>query len=172
MNKFTGLGAAVLFAFFITACDNATNKIQESVATQTDSDSQGVADFKKIIDWHQAQEKTLATVQAELQETVASGDKVKIDEGLKVFSAKISDVIKSLDALEIKHSAINEFKDKTKHTLVLSNDLIAESVKVMANRTPEAQKIIQDKSQALLQTGQELQQLQLQLQQKFAPAAK
>lgn len=168
MNKFTRIGAALLFAFFISACDTPANNAQENVAAQTDS--QGMADFKKIIDWHQAQEKTLATVQADLQNKVASGDKAQIDEGLKAFTTKISDVLKSLDTLDIKHNAINEFKEKTKQTLMLSNDLIAESVKVMANPTPEAQKVIQEKSQALLQIGQELQQLQLQLQQKFAPA--
>lgn len=169
MNKLIKLGTAVLFAFFLTACDQISGS---NSTTYVDTESQGIADFKKIVEWHQAQEKTLAGVQAELQQKVSSGDKAQIEEGLKTFTTKIDDVLKSLDALEIKHSAINDFKTKTKQTLVLSNELISESVKVMANPTPEAQKGIQEKSQALLQIGQELQQLQMQLQQKFAPAAK
>lgn len=158
MNKFIKIIFMAFFAFSLAACD---------------TDAQGMADFKKMLEWQQPQEKTLADAQTELQQKVASGDKVQIEEGLTAFTNKINTVLSSLDALEIKHSAINELKTKTKQTLVLSNELILESVKVIASPTADAQKLIQNKSQALLQAGQELQQLQLQLQQKFgADAAK
>lgn len=136
------------------------------------SNEQGIADFKKIVDWNQAQEQALAASQAELQQKIATGDKGQIEAALTTFTSKVDEVLKSLDAVEVKDAAVAVFKEKTKQTLTLSNELIAESVKVMANPTAEAQQVIQEKSQVLIQAGQELQKLQLELQQKFAPAAK
>lgn len=191
MNKFTKISAAALFALFLTACDKPATKAAEApkaesapvaqstpapaqteqVAAPVANDAQEAEDFKKIVEWNQAQEAALAQSQAALQETIATGDKAKIEESLKVFTTKVDEVLKSLDAVDVKSEAVSLFKAKTKETLTLSNDLIAESVKVMANPTAEAQKVIQDKSQVLIKAGQELQQLQQQLQQKFMPAA-
>lgn len=156
MNKLIKVAVATFVMAFVVACDNQ---------------AQGVADFKKMIEWNQSQEQALAQVQVELQQKVATGDKAQIEEGLKMFTLRIEDVMKSLDQVEIKHSRVNEFKEKTKQTLALSNELISESVKVMSNQTPEAQKVIQEKSQALLQIGQELQELQQKLQQEFPQTA-
>lgn len=191
MNKFTKISATALFALFLTACDKPANKAAEAPKAETPAtaqaapvetakapeatsatNEQGIADFKKIVDWNQAQEQALAASQAELQQKIATGDKGQIEAALKTFTTKVDEVLKSLDAVEVKDAAVALFKDKTKQTLTLSNELIAESVKVMANPTAEAQQVIQEKSQVLIQAGQELQKLQLELQQKFAPAAK
>lgn len=170
MKTFKTLTAVALCALFMTACDNVSTGTQQANMAQNNTEAQGVSDFKKLVDWHQAQEQTLLSLQNELQANVASGDKAKIEEGLKQFSTKLDAVLRSLDGLDIRHNEINEFKAKTKQTLVLSNELLFDSVKAMSNPTAEAQQLIQEKSQALLQTGQELQQLQLQLQQKFMSA--
>lgn len=186
MNKFTKISAAALLTVFLAACDKpapakpaeapkteatapaATAPKAETPAPAVDAtQAQGVEDFKKIVEWNQSQEKALAGFQAELQQTLATQDKAKIEEALKTFTTKVTDVLKSLDALEIKNADVLAFKAKTKETLELSNDLIAESVKVMANPTAEAQKLIQEKSQKLMATGTELQKLQAELQQKF-----
>lgn len=187
MNKFTKISAAALLTVFLAACDKpaapaataeapkteatapaATAPKAETPAPAVDAaQTQGVEDFKKLVEWNQSQEKALASSQAELQQTLATQDKAKIEEALKTFTTKVADVLKSLDALDVKNADAVAFKAKTKETLELSNDLIAESVKVMANPTPEAQKLIQDKSQKLMATGAELQKLQAELQQKF-----
>lgn len=201
MNKFTKISATALFALFLTACDKPASKPADAPkaeepkveapkaetsapaqATPAEtakapeaapaSNEQGIADFKKIVDWNQAQEQALAASQAELQQKIATGDKGQIEAALTTFTSKVDEVLKSLDAVEVKDAAVAVFKEKTKQTLTLSNELIAESVKVMANPTAEAQQVIQEKSQVLIQAGQELQKLQLELQQKFAPAAK
>lgn len=201
MNKFTKISATALCALFLTACDKPASKPADAPkaeepkveapkaetpapaqATPAEtakapeaapaSNEQGIADFKKIVDWNQAQEQALAASQAELQQKIATGDKGQIEAALTTFTSKVDEVLKSLDAVEVKDAAVAVFKEKTKQTLTLSNELIAESVKVMANPTAEAQQVIQEKSQVLIQAGQELQKLQLELQQKFAPAAK
>ncbi|MDH2998935.1 lipoprotein HlpB [Pasteurellaceae bacterium LFhippo2] len=178
MNKFTKLSAAALLAVLLAACDKpATNgaaaEAAKPAATQESPEAiqaQGVADFKKLLDWNQSQESSLASFQAELQQALASGDKAKIEAGIKTFGEKVDGVLKSLDALDIKNADINAFKAKTKEVLLLSNGLITESVKVMANPTPEAQQAIQAKTQELMQAGQALQQSQAELEKKFAPA--
>ncbi len=195
MNKFTKISAAALLTVFLAACDKpapakpaeapkaeaaapaaqapaAAPKAETSApaaeAPKVDAaQAQGVEDFKKLVEWNQAQEKALASSQAELQQTLATQDKAKIEEALKTFTTKVAEVLKSLDALDVKNADVVAFKAKTKETLELSNDLIAESVKVMANPTAEAQKLIQEKSQKLMATGTELQKLQAELQQKF-----
>ncbi len=188
MNKFTKISAAALFAIFLTACDKPANKPAEAPkaesapaaqqapaaeaakteAAPVEADQQGAEDFKKIVDWNLSQEKALAGFQAELQQKLASQDKAQIEEALKTFTTKVDEVLKSLDALEIKNADVNAFKAKTKETLTLSNELIAESVKAMANPTAtDVQKVIQDKTQQLMQSGADLQKLQAELQQKF-----
>ncbi|VTU07990.1 lipoprotein HlpB [Actinobacillus indolicus] len=192
MNKFTKISAAALLTVFLAACDKpapakpaeapkaeaaaqapaaapkAETPAPAAEAPKADAaQAQGVEDFKKLVEWNQAQEKALASSQAELQQTLATQDKAKIEEALKTFTTKVTDVLKSLDTLEIKNADVLAFKAKTKETLELSNDLIAESVKVMANPTPDAQKLIQEKSQKLMESGSALQKLQVELQQKF-----
>lgn len=179
MNKFTKISATALFALFLTACDKPANKAVEAskaetpVAQVTASatvEEQEVADLKKIIEWNKAQETVLEESQKVLQETIATGDKAKMEEAFKAFTKKVDDVLKSLDLVEVKSEAVSLLKAKTKETLTLSSDLIAESVKVMVNPSAEAQKVIQEKSQVLIKAGQELQELEQQLQQKFMPA--
>ncbi len=195
MNKFTKISAAALLTVFLAACDKpapakpaeapkaeaaapaaqapaAAPKAETPApaveAPKADAaQAQGVEDFKKLVEWNQAQEKALASSQAELQQTLATQDKAKIEEALKTFTTKVTDVLKSLDTLEIKNADVLAFKAKTKETLELSNDLIAESVKVMANPTAEAQKLIQEKSQKLMESGNVLQKLQVELEKKF-----
>ncbi|WP_373768206.1 lipoprotein HlpB [Glaesserella sp.] len=188
MNKFTKISATALFAIFLTACDKPANKPAEAPkaesapaaqqapaaeaakteAAPVEADQQGAEDFKKIVDWNLSQEKALAGFQAELQQKLASQDKAQIEEALKTFTTKVDEVLKSLDALEIKNADVNAFKAKTKETLTLSNELIAESVKAMANPSAtDVQKVIQDKTQQLMQSGADLQKLQAELQQKF-----
>lgn len=132
------------------------------------ADAQGVEDFKKLVEWNKTQESSLAQAQADLQQGVASGDKAKAEAALAAFKGKVDEVLKSLDALEIKNEVVNAFKAKTKESLTLSGDLIAESVKAMANPTPELQAAIQEKAQKLMQLGAELQKEQVELQTKFA----
>ncbi|WP_373820352.1 lipoprotein HlpB [Glaesserella sp.] len=189
MNKMTKISAAALFAIFLTACDKPADKpateapkaetpaaqqpapaaeAPKTEAAPVAADQQGIEDFKKIVEWNQAQEQTLAGFQAELQQKLASQDKAQIEEALKTFTSKVDEVLKSLDSLDIKNADVNVFKAKTKETLTLSNELIAESVKAMANPTAtDVQKVIQDKTQQLMQSGAELQKLQAELQQKF-----
>lgn len=187
MNKFTKISATALFALFLTACDKPADKAAAApkaeatpaaqqqaaapAAQQTATvDQAALADFKKIIDWNKAQEAELAALQDKLQEAVKSGDKAKVEEEMKAYSAKVDDVLKSLDGVEVKDAEVVNFKGKTKDILALSKDLMIESIKVMANPDAKAQESIQEKAKVLLNAGHELQQLQQQLHQKLMPA--
>lgn len=187
MNKFTKISATALFALFLTACDKpadkaaAAPKAEATPAAQQQAaapaaqqaatvDQAALADFKKIIDWNKAQEAELAALQDKLQEAVKSGDKAKVEEEMKAYSAKVDDVLKSLDGVEVKDAEVVNFKGKTKDILALSKDLMIESIKVMANPDAKAQESIQEKAKVLLNAGHELQQLQQQLHQKLMPA--
>lgn len=130
------------------------------------------ADFQKIVEWNQTQEAALAQYQVALQEVLATGDKVKIEESLKIFTRKVKDVLKSLDAVDVKSESVAQFKAKTKETLMLSNELIADSVKAMANPSEEINKVLQEKSQVLVKAGNDLKKLEEQLKQKFMPSSK
>lgn len=167
MNKLTKVTFIALFSLFLSGCDKFNELVGSPSATEVAA--QGAEEFKTMLEWNATQEKGLVAVQQSLQQRVETGEKAQIEEGLNIFRAQIDEVIKSLDNLTIKNPQVAEFKEKTKQTLILSNDLISESVKVIANPTPEAQQVIQQKSQNLIQVGQELQQIQLQLQQKFMP---
>ncbi|MBF0784273.1 lipoprotein HlpB [Muribacter muris] len=174
MKKLTKISAAALFALFLTACDKPANKAAEApkaeatpatqpateapkaetaVAEQAAKtvDTQGAEEYKKLLDWNASLEKEIAAANNELQQKFSSGDKAQIEAGYKAFTAKVDDVLKSLDALEFKNESIIAFKEKMK-----------------SNQTEEAKKAFQAKTEALMQGGVELQKLQSELEQKFA----
>lgn len=176
MTKFTKITAAALFAMFLTACDKPTSNTEntqasvptaDSVQTANVTEAQGIEDFKKIVEWNKSQEKDIVSAQADLQQKLATQDKAQIEEGFNTFRQKVDAVLKSLDAVEVKHPDVANFKAKTKETIALSNELIADSVKAMASPTEELQASIQEETQKFLQASEELQKLQLELQQKF-----
>lgn len=192
MTKFTKISATALFALFLTACDKPANKPAEAAkpaettpATQPATEAQkagttapvtqlsaeelaqGKADFKKILDWNKTQEQIANAAQKTLQEKLASQDPKQIETALTEFTKTVEDTIKSLDAVEVKNALVKTFKEKTKEVLGLSNTIVADSVKVMANPTAEAQESLKAKTQQLLSQGGELQKLQAELQQTF-----
>ena len=192
MTKFTKISATALFALFLTACDKPANKPAEAAkpaettpATQPATEAQkaettapvtqlsaeelaqGKADFKKILDWNKTQEQIANAAQKTLQEKLASQDPKQIEAALAEFTKTVEDTIKSLDAVEVKNALVKTFKEKTKEVLGLSNTIVADSVKVMANPTAEAQESLKAKTQQLLSQGGELQKLQAELQQTF-----
>ena len=129
--------------------------------------AQGKEDFKKILDWNKTQEQIANAAQKTLQEKLATQDPKQIEAALTEFTKTVEDTIKSLDAVEVKNALVKTFKEKTKEVLGLSNTIVADSVKVMANPTAEAQEALKAKTQQLLSQGGELQKLQAELQQTF-----
>ena len=105
--------------------------------------------------------------QQEFQQKMATQDPAQIDAAVKDFGAKVAEIQKGLDALDIKSEEIKGLKDKMKAALVLSNELVLDSVKVMQNPTEEAQKAILDKTQKVMQAQQDLVKLQSELQAKY-----
>lgn len=174
MNKLTKITTTALFALFLTACDKLAPKDPEvakaeTTVSETAIKEQEKADFQKIIEWNNSQQEALAHSQMALQETISTGDRIKIEESLNAFNTKVDEVLKSLETVDVKSELLIQFKNKMKETLSLSNDLIAESVKAMSNPTLETQKVIQAKTQTLINAGQELEKFQAQLQQRFMP---
>ncbi len=129
--------------------------------------AQGKEDFKKILDWNKTQEQIANAAQKTLQEKLATQDPKQIEAALSEFTKTVEETIKSLDAVEVKNALVKTFKEKTKEVLGLSNTIVADSVKVMANPTAEAQEALKAKTQQLLSQGGELQKLQAELQQTF-----
>ncbi|MDO4430565.1 MAG: hypothetical protein Q4B95_04605 [Lonepinella koalarum] len=154
MNKLLKIGAPVLFAFFLSACDKPDP----------------AADFKRLMEFSEKQQQSQIAFQAELQQKLASQDPKQIEVALNDFSEKVKATAKDLEAVEVKSDEVKAFKVKMTEALNLSNELLADSVKMMQNPTIEAQQALQQKSQQALKTAEELQKQQAELQQKYTPA--
>lgn len=188
MTKFTKISATALFALFLTACDKPADKAAEAPkaeatpAAQTQAPAeaakpavqlsaeelaQGKADLQKILDWNKAQEAAANAAQQKLQEKLATNDPKQVEAALVEFTKAVDETVKTLDAVEVKNALVANFKAKTKEVLALSSTIVADSVKVMAQPTPESQNALAEKTQQLIQEGNALQQLQVELQQVF-----
>lgn len=136
-------------------------------ATEAPS-AEAIADFQKIVAWNAEQEKALASSQQDLQQKLATQDSKQIQEGLSQFTKKVDEVVKSLESISVSDEQVKTFKEKTKSVLVLSRYLIAEQVKAISAPNDEAIKqSLQQKTQELVESGNELQKLQADLQQRF-----
>ena len=196
MTKFTKISATALFALFLTACDKPADKAAEvpkaeaAPAAQTQAPvaqqetapaetakpavqlsaeelAQGKTDLQKILDWNKAQEQAANAAQQKLQTELATNDPKKVEAALVEFTKTVDETVKTLDAVEVKSPLVAAFKAKTKEVLTLSSSIVADSVKVMAQPTPESQNALAEKTQKLIQEGNVLQQLQAELQQTF-----
>ena len=196
MTKFTKISVTALFALFLTACDKPADKAAEvpkaeaAPAAQTQAPvaqqetapaetakpavqlsaeelAQGKTDLQKILDWNKAQEQAANAAQQKLQTELATNDPKKVEPALVEFTKTVDETVKTLDAVEVKSPLVAAFKAKTKEVLTLSSSIVADSVKVMAQPTPESQNALAEKTQKLIQEGNVLQQLQAELQQTF-----
>ncbi len=195
MTKFTKISATALFALFLTACDKPADKAAEApkaeatpaqtqapvaqqeaapaetakpaVQLSAEELAQGKADLQKILDWNKAQEQAANAAQQKLQTELATNDPKKVETALVEFIKTVDETVKTLDAVEVKSPLVAAFKAKTKEVLTLSSSIVADSVKVMAQPTPESQNALAEKTQQLIQEGNVLQQLQAELQQTF-----
>ena len=196
MTKLTKISATALFALFLTACDKPAYKAAEvpkaeaTPAAQTQAPvaqqetapaetakpavqlsaeelAQGKTDLQKILDWNKAQEQAANAAQQKLQTELATNDPKKVEAALVEFTKTVDETVKTLDAVEVKSPLVAAFKAKTKEVLTLSSSIVADSVKVMAQPTPESQNALAEKTQQLIQEGNVLQQLQAELQQTF-----
>lgn len=196
MTKLTKISATALFALFLTACDKPADKAAEvpkaeaTPAAQTQAPvaqqeaapaetakpavqlsaeelAQGKTDLQKILDWNKAQEQAANAAQQKLQTELATNDPKKVEAALVEFTKTVDETAKTLDAVEVKSPLVVAFKAKTKEVLTLSSSIVADSVKVMSQPTPESQNALAEKTQQLIQEGNVLQQLQAELQQTF-----
>ena len=178
MTKLTKISATALFALFLTACDKPADKAAEvpkaeatpaqtqapvaqqeaapaetakpAVQLSAEELAQGKTDLQKILDWNKA-----------------TNDPKKVEAALVEFTKTVDETVKTLDAVEVKSPLVVAFKAKTKEVLTLSSSIVADSVKVMSQPTPESQNALAEKTQQLIQEGNVLQQLQAELQQTF-----
>ena len=196
MTKLTKISATALFALFLTACDKPADKAAEvpkaeaTPAAQTQAPvaqqeaapaetakpavqlsaeelAQGKTDLQQILDWNKAQEQAANAAQQKLQTELATNDPKKVEAALVEFTKTVDETVKTLDAVEVKSPLVVAFKAKTKEVLTLSSSIVADSVKVMSQPTPESQNALAEKTQQLIQEGNVLQQLQAELQQTF-----
>lgn len=189
MNKFTKISAAALFSLFLTACDKPAEKKAEAPAQNTETtqttavespntetqaplsaeEIQGAEDFKKLVAWNSDQEKEIAAEQSTLQQMLATQDKAQIEEAFRKFTLKVGNVIRSLEAVEIKNADVQKLKDKLKESLSLSSEVLSGSLSAMhsGEASAELQAELQAKAQQLIQIGTELETLQSELRQKF-----
>lgn len=151
MNKLIKLSATLLFALFLSACEKPDP----------------AADFKKLMEFGEKQQQSQVTFQAELQQRLATQDPKQIEGALNDFSQKVTQIAKELDAIEVKSDEIKSFKTKMKDGLILSSELLSDSIKLMQNPTEEGQKALQEKTQNALKIAQELQEIQTELQKKY-----
>ena len=144
-----------------------TETAKPAVQLSAEELTQGKADLQKILDWNKAQEQAANAAQQKLQTELATNDPKKVEAALVEFIKTVDETVKTLDAVEVKSPLVAAFKAKTKEVLTLSSSIVADSVKVMAQPTPESQNALAEKTQQLIQEGNVLQQLQAELQQTF-----
>ncbi|MEE3730764.1 Uncharacterised protein [Mannheimia haemolytica] len=192
MNKLTKISATALVALFLAACDKPAEKAPATEPTKTTEaaptttapaaeaakpaetavaapSEAAKADYQKLVDWNTVQESTMATAQAELQKKLATQDPKQIQEGLSAFNKKVEETVKSLDAIEVSDAQIKTFKEKTKSVLTLSSEVISEQVKTISTPNDQAAlQAVQQKAQSLIEAGNELQKLNVELQQRFS----
>ncbi|QLB40338.1 lipoprotein HlpB [Mannheimia pernigra] len=174
MNKFTKISATALVALFLAACDKPSQN-SASVTTSTTETTQvatpseaAKADYQKLIAWNAEQDNTMKSAQAELQQKLATQDPKQMQEGLNEFNKKVEDTIKSLEKVEVSDAQLKQFKEKTKSVLTLSSEVINEQVKVISNPNDEAAKqAAEQKTQTLIEAGNELQKLNVELEKRF-----
>lgn len=154
MNNVMKIGAMVLLAFFVSACDKPDP----------------AADFRRLMEFSEKQQQSQIAFQAELQQKLASQDPKQIESALNEFSEKVKVTAKELDAVEVKSDEVKAFKVKMKDALTLSNELLSDSVKMIQTPTEEGQQALEQKAQDALKIAEELQKQQAELQQKYAPA--
>ncbi|MDW0616262.1 hypothetical protein P2G70_01640 [Mannheimia haemolytica] len=103
------------------------------------------------------------------QKKLATQDPKQIQEGLSAFNKKVEETVKSLDAIEVSDAQIKTFKEKTKSVLTLSSEVISEQVKTISTPNDQAAlQAVQQKAQSLIEAGNELQKLNVELQQRFS----
>ena len=144
-----------------------TETAKPAVQLSAEELAQGKADLQKILDWNKAQEQAANAAQQKLQTELATNDPQKVETALVEFIKTVDETVKTLDAVEVKSPLVAAFKAKTKEVLTLSSSIVADSVKVMSQPTPESQNALAEKTQKLIQEGNVLQQLQAELQQTF-----
>ena len=144
-----------------------TETAKPAVQLSAEELAQGKADLQKILDWNKAQEQAANAAQQKLQTELATNDPKKVEAALVEFTKTVDETVKTLDVVEVKSPLVAAFKAKTKEVLTLSSSIVADSVKVMAQPTPESQNALAEKTQQLIQEGNVLQQLQAELQQTF-----
>ena len=144
-----------------------TETAKPAVQLSAEELAQGKADLQKILDWNKAQEQAANAAQQKLQTELATNDPKKVEAALVEFTKTVDETVKTLDAVEVKSPLVVAFKAKTKEVLTLSSSIVADSVKVMSQPTPESQNALAEKTQQLIQEGNVLQQLQAELQQTF-----
>lgn len=186
MNNFTKISLSLLLSFFLTACDKAAsqtgNQHLEQQTQDVDSPKNeaikidvGLQDYKTLIEWQSAQEKTLND--AIKNATNKLTGKQKADPALmqetvnQTLLAQIENIKTSAEALNIQTSEIKMLKDKTIEVLTLGTQMIIEGAKMAKNPTPEAHKAFADLQTKLNQLAEEGQQLENQLKTKYAPPA-
>ena len=144
-----------------------TETAKPAVQLSAEELAQGKADLQKILDWNKAQEQAANAAQQKLQTELATNDPKKVEAALVEFTKTVDETVKTLDAVEVKSPLVVAFKAKTKEVLTLSSSIVADSVKVMSQPTPESQNALAEKTQQLIQEGNVLQQLQAEFQQTF-----
>lgn len=144
-----------------------TETAKPAVQLSAEELAQGKTDLQKILDWNKAQEQAANAAQQKLQAELATNDPKKVEAALVEFTKAVDETVKTLDVVEVKSPLVAAFKAKTKEVLTLSSSIVADSVKVMAQPTPESQNALAEKTQQLIQEGNVLQQLQAELQQTF-----
>lgn len=156
MKKLASLGVIAAVAFGVAACEKADP----------------AADFKKFQAWNATQQQLQQQAQVELQQKLAAvkDPATEVAPILEGFSAKVQETVKSLDALDVKSDELKAHKEKTKAVLVLSNEVLTDSIKAMTSQTPEAQKAVQEKTVKLQEAAAALQKADAELSQKYGAA--
>lgn len=155
MNKIIKLGTAIIFAFFIAACNKADP----------------AADYQKLVDWSLANQQSQMAFQQEYEQKLATRDVKQIEEAMNALSVRNAEVQKSLEALDIKSPEIKQLKDKMKSVLALSSELTKDGLQLITNPSEDAKKLVEEKTAKATEAILDLQKVQAEFAEKYGKKA-
>ena len=165
MKKLTKIAAISFFALFLSACDQKS-ETNATANSRVSTLEQGIADYKALSDWNQAQGQKLADAQLALQQKVLAQDSSQIQQALAVFESTTASLLNELSNLKLQNPEVIAVRTKINEALSLHKDLVISYV-TKPSLSDEEKAAIQKKEQQSQQVNQELQVLQAKLQEKF-----
>ncbi|MCF7530210.1 hypothetical protein ACOR62_07455 [Neisseria lisongii] len=164
MNRLMTMLSAASLALTLAACAAMPASAPVSAATSAPAD-RGRADYQTMMAWNAAYRSQIDIMQNRLQEKMKEGNAAELSAEALALTAQIKQMLKSLNALDIRDQQIEALRAKSRETLVLSGLVLIQSAETMASLDRPTGVDLAEQMKEVKQNAEKLQQTQLELQQ-------